>query len=64
MTEVNNREFQITNESMLRILAMKYIVDLDSYSFSIGDTRKFGTYLSGGTVTEVKTQRTIQFVTI
>lgn len=49
---------------MLRILAMKYIVDLDSYSFSIGDTRKFGTYLSGGTVTEVKTQRTIQFVTI
>ncbi|CAF3985601.1 unnamed protein product [Rotaria sordida] len=47
MTEINDREFKITV--------------LDPYTFIIGDTRNFGVYEGGGTVTEVKKTETVHF---
>jgi len=37
---------------------------LGSYTFSIGDTRKFGSYTRGGVVTPVKMPQTMSFVSI
>lgn len=34
------------------------------FTFTIGDTSKFGVYSGGGTVTEVKKPETVQFVSI
>ncbi|UJR08635.1 hypothetical protein I4U23_012894 [Adineta vaga] len=47
MVEVNNKEFQITVPS--------------PYTFGIGDTRNFGIYEVGGTVTEVKKPEIVKF---
>ncbi|UJR37573.1 hypothetical protein I4U23_030274 [Adineta vaga] len=47
MTEVNDREFKIAVPS--------------PFTFTIGDTRNFGVYESGGTVTEVKKPETVNF---
>ncbi|CAF1176997.1 unnamed protein product [Adineta steineri] len=47
MTEVNGKEFQITVPS--------------PFTFTIGDTRNFGIYEGGGSVTEVKKPQTITF---
>lgn len=48
MTEVNNQPFKIKVTS--------------PFTFTIGDTSKYGSYLGGGTVTEVKTTETVNFV--
>lgn len=32
------------------------------FTFTIGDTSKYGLYMGGGTVTEVKTMETVNFV--
>ncbi|CAF4912178.1 unnamed protein product [Rotaria sp. Silwood1] len=47
MTEVNDREFKISVTS--------------PFTFTIGDTRCFGSYESGGTVTEVKKSEIVHF---
>ncbi|CAF1423228.1 unnamed protein product [Adineta steineri] len=47
MTEVNEKEFKIAVPS--------------PFTFTIGDTRNFGAYQGGGTVTEVKKPETVQF---
>lgn len=47
MTEVNDKEFKITVPS--------------PFTFTIGDTRNYGVYEGGGTVTEVKKPETVQF---
>ncbi|CAF3804490.1 unnamed protein product [Rotaria sp. Silwood1] len=47
MTEVNDREFKISVTS--------------PFTFTIGDTRSFGSYESGGTVTEVKKSEIVHF---
>ncbi|CAF1276826.1 unnamed protein product [Adineta ricciae] len=47
MSEINNKEFKITVPS--------------PYTFGIGDTRNFGNYEGGGTVTEVKKPEIIKF---
>jgi len=47
MTELNGQEFKIAVPS--------------PFTFTIGDTSKFGIYKSGGTVTEVKKPETVHF---
>ncbi|CAF3320403.1 unnamed protein product [Rotaria socialis] len=47
MTEVNEREFKISVPS--------------PYTFTIGDTRNYGVYEGGGTVTEVKKPERVNF---
>jgi hypothetical protein len=43
---------------------MIYIVLLGPFTFIIGDTREFGAYEGGGTVTEVKKPEVIHFVSV
>ena len=40
------------------------LVCLGPFTFTIGDTRNFGVYEGGGTVTEVKKPETVHFVSI
>ena len=37
---------------------------IDSYSFSIGDTRAFGDYIRGGVAIQVKTPKPVNFVSV
>ena len=37
---------------------------IDSYSFSIGDTRSFGDYIRGGVAIQVKTPKPVNFVSV
>ena len=50
MTEIDQKEYKIKL--------------IGPYSFSIGDTSKFGKYESGGIICEVKKPKTVDFVSL
>jgi hypothetical protein len=65
MTEVNEKEFKIAVPSLYFfywLFNRSKSLFLGPFTFTIGDTRNFGVYEGGGTVTEVKKPEIVHFV--